>query len=131
MRFNGSGRLNYSTDPYKLVLVVDPDLSRYYRSFVPNHFNVSPQKYPAHISVVRKAIPPNLTVWNKHQNEECQFEYDGIIYNDETYWWIGAQSVELEKIRAELGLPIYSDITKSPDGRHNFHITIGNTKDRK
>ena len=84
--------------------------------------------YPSHISVVRKEVPKNMLAWRKYQGQEIAFEYDSVIYNDETYYWLNAYSSALENIRLELGLESLSKYTKSPDGKHKFHITIGNTK---
>ena len=122
------GTLDYSTDPHKLVLVVDNDIGRFYRSLIPKYMNVKGPMYPSHISVVRNEIVPNLEVWGKYQDLQVDFEYDSFIFNDELYYWLNARSSFLEDVRAELGLPALSEFTRSPDGRHRFHITIGNTK---
>ena len=51
-----------------------------------------------------------------------------VIHNDELYYWLNIYSEELEEIRSELGLLPYGDVTESPDGRHRFHLTLGNLK---
>lgn len=128
MFFNSTGILKYSDNPYKLVVDVDEETSRYYRSLIPKYYCVAPQKYSAHISVVRKENPINIQNWNKYQGKLIQFSYENIIYNDEVYFWLNVFSQELEDIRVELGLESTSILTKSPDGKHKFHSTIGNIK---
>ena len=51
-----------------------------------------------------------------------------MVYNDETYYWLNVFCKDLEEIREELGLTKSGDVSLSPDGRHKFHITIGNSK---
>jgi hypothetical protein len=126
--FYSLGTLKYSINPYKLIVEVDQELSDYYRSMVPAYVNLKKPMYPAHISVVRKETPIHLDDWALYEGHRVLFEYENIIYNDETYYWLNAWSLELEIIRKELGLDPTSEITYSPDGRHKFHITIGNLK---
>jgi hypothetical protein len=129
--FKSAGQLQYSDNPYKLIVEVDSELADYYRSFVPPVVGLNKPMYPAHISVVRNEIPLNLFAWNKYKDIFIFFEYEGEIYNDELYYWLNAYCEDLEKIRFELGLPETSEITRSPDGRHKFHITLGNLKNKK
>lgn len=126
--FYSTGILIYSNNPYKLIVTVDQEISDYYRSLIPKTFYVRKQLYPAHISVVRNEIPVNIEKWACHHNVIIDFEYEPVIYNDECYYWINAYSSVLEYIRVELGLYPTSEFTKSPDGKHKFHITIGNIK---
>lgn len=118
----------YSINPYKLIVSVDNSICDYYKSLIPKHHYVQKQKYAPHISVVRNETPTNLNTWNKYVNKQIIFEYESFIHNDETYYWLNAYSELLEDIRVELGLPSLSEYTKSPDGKHKFHITIGNIK---
>jgi hypothetical protein len=130
--FKSIGILKYAIvdldPPYKLSLEIDKNISRYYFSLIPKHIRLQSQMYAPHISVVRKETPINLDVWGKYDGEEIEFEYDNYVYNDNTYYWLNVFSDRLEKIRVELGLPVVSGITKSPDGKHKFHTTIGNIK---
>jgi hypothetical protein len=126
--FQSSGKLKYSIDPIKLILQVDRGISDYYASTVPKYIKLKRQAFPAHISVVRNATPPNMEFWNKYDGNEINFQYENYIYNDNTYYWLNCYSVELENIRSELGLQPYGDVTLSPDFKHRFHITIGNVK---
>jgi hypothetical protein len=84
--------------------------------------------YDPHISVIRNEAVPNLELWNKYHNKAFDFEYDNYVYESRNYLWLNAYSEELEMIRLELGLSKTSEITRSPDGRHKFHITVGNFK---
>lgn len=129
--FTSVGRLEYSANPYKLIVKVDPEISRYYFYQITQvaHIDLNRQRYAPHISVVRKETPVNLEYWNKYKNLKIIFEYDHYVYNDKTYYWLNVFSEQLESIRKELGLTRVSAITRSPDGRHKFHMTIGNKKD--
>jgi hypothetical protein len=126
--FVSTGTLQYSLNPTKLIVEVDPGISDFYRSLIPKYLHVKPQMYDAHISVVRKIDPPNMQFWGKYQCKKLVFKYEHFIYNDELYYWINVNSLTLEKIRTELGLKPFGDVTSSPDGRHKFHITLGNLK---
>ena len=129
--FKSTGYLRYYEDPLKLIVSVDEEICRYYRCSVPPVTKLSKQKYPAHISVVRKIVPPNMSCWRKYQNCRVRFEYEHYVYNDDRYWWLNVFSKELEAIRIELGLRPYGGATMSPNGAHIFHITVGNTKEKR
>ena len=122
------GTLIYTENPYKLIVEVDDEIGKYYRSLIPKYLGVQRPMYSSHISTIRNEIPVNLSVWSKYHQQEISFEYESYIYNGEVYYWLNAYSKSLEDIRLELGLPNTSEFTKSPDGRHKFHITIGNLK---
>lgn len=131
MFYDDFGTLDYSNDPYRLVVWVDPEIGNYYRSLVPKYINLQKQRYPSHISVVRKISDiPNLNKWGKYQGKEVKFKYSPEIHNNDDYFWLEARCEFLEEIRLELGLTNINWITCSPDGRHRFHITIGNLKGR-
>lgn len=126
---NYFGYLKYQDQ--KLIVDVDDNFAKFYRSLIPKYFNVNPTRYTAHISVVRNEVPKNPEVWNKYQNKKIDFIYDNFIYNDEIYWWLNVFSTELESIRVELGLENHSWYTLPPSGFNKcFHLTIGNTKNR-
>jgi hypothetical protein len=128
--FRSIGVLRYSKKPIKIIVEADPEICNFYRSLVPKYIPLARQMYVPHISVVRKETPTNMDVWNKYNNQEIEFEYDNFIYNDEIYYWLNCYSKRLEDIRLELGLSSTSLITRSPDGRHKFHMTIGNLKNK-
>lgn len=129
--FYSTGKLAYFTDPYKLIVEVDQNISDYYRSLIPKYIPVKKQMYNAHISVVRNETPINIDMWGKYDALPLTFEYESFIYNDELYYWLNAYSAELEEIRIELGLTKMSDITRPPDHSNKFHITIGNLKNSR
>jgi hypothetical protein len=129
--FTSIGTLIYSNNPYKLIVEVDDEIGKFYRSLIPKYLNVQRPMYPTHISTVRNETPPNLSVWGKYQNKEIEFEYDNYIYSGEVYYWLNAYSSHLEDIRLELGLSNTSPYTRSPDGRHRFHMTLANLKHTK
>lgn len=127
LHFRSCGTIEYSEDPYKVVVQVDAEIGRYYLTQLGKTEKVNKPRYPAHISVVRKELP-RLNYWRKYHGERIEFEYDHVVYNDDIYFWLNAYSSSLEQLREELGLASTSEITRSPDGRHKFHITIGNKK---
>jgi len=126
--FSSIGQLQYFTNPYKLIVKIEKQISDYYRSLIPKYIHANKQFYDPHITVIRNEIPTKLDLWEKWKDQEIQFDYENIICNDETYFWLNAYSEKLEDIREELGLPISSQWTRSPDGKHKFHITIANRK---
>lgn len=128
--FKCTGILEYSENPYKLIVKVPFDIVNYYHFQISQwaHVDLNRQRYAPHISVVRKEIPKNLSVWRKYHGKRVGFEYDHVVYNDQTYFWLNAFSSDLETVRNELGLTRVSKLTQSPDGKHRFHITIGNLK---
>lgn len=129
--FSSKGPLRYNSN-YKLIVEVDQDLSDYYRSLIPKWLPVQQQRWPAHISVIRKEIPLNLDYWGKYEGEEVEFYYDPIIQYGTVYYWLNVFCKRLEEIRVELGLPISSEYTRPPDCFEKvFHMTLGNKKEQK
>lgn len=122
--YTSIGQLKYYED--WLVLFVDEEIVRYYRQFVPKTLNIRKQKYPPHISVVRKGkqIIPYMEFWNKYENESVEFNYDNQIHISEPYCWLNVNSIRLEEIRLELGLTRWTGYDDKC-----FHITLGNTKE--
>ena len=113
----------------KLILDVDPEIARFYRSLIPKYIITNPQKYTPHISVVRHEHSINMEYWGKYENEQIEFEYSNHIHNGTVYWWLNAFSTRLEEIRVELGLYVHDKYTQPPEGYlKTFHITLGNTK---
>lgn len=126
--FQASGTLHYSLNPHRLIVEVDDELASYYRALIPRYYHAHKPMYRAHISLVRKAVPPNMEAWERHVGREVSFQYENVIYYDELYFWLNAYSLELESVRAELGLEPWGDVSLSPDFKHRFHITIANRK---
>lgn len=117
--FSSIGKLEYS--PNKLIVLVDPEITNYYRSLVPKYWNLKRSKYLPHITVIRE--------------EKCQeisgdilFTYIPTIYRNDTYAWLNVYCEELCNIRKSMGLEPYSELSKPPDGTECFHSTIGNFK---
>ena len=131
--FKSSGVLSYSHKDgygYRLVLNIDPGITKYYRALLPKSIRIAPQLHPAHISVVRKEIPVNLNCWGIHEGEEVEFYYSNIIYSGKVYYWLNAFSTRLEEIKRELGLPVVESYSKHPSDQwiKVFHVSIGNIK---
>jgi len=85
--------------------------------------------YPPHISVIRREVPPNMTLWNKHQGLDVVFEYDNYVFIGSLYIWLKVYSTELENIREELGLPRHRNtVIRPPNESPCFHTTIANFK---
>lgn len=105
------------------VVYVDQQISEYYRALLPKAWYVQPQRYPAHITVVRaKMESPNKEFWGKYKGEQVEIEYESSIKTDGLYFWLSAWSPRITEIRKELGLPAQRDHFKG------YHITVGNTK---
>ena len=122
-------RYHYQGAGYKLAVDIDPEITRFYRSLIPKNIKTNPQMYDAHISVVRKEVPPNLEFWERYEGQEIEFLYSPIIYYGEVYVWLNCFSKRLEEIRLELGLPVDSPYTRPPSGlEKTFHSTICNLK---
>lgn len=126
--FTCTGKLIYSENPYKIIVEVDDEIAKYYRTLVPKYCQIQKPLYTSHISVLRNEVPNNFLVWNKYHDSEIIFEYDNYIHHYGLYYWINVSSSILEKIRVELGLESTSEFTRSPDNGSNFHMTIANIK---
>lgn len=120
-----TGVLNYGPG-IRIIVSIDQGIADYYRSLIPKYYYVQPQKYRAHITVVRtnKETPTKFTAWGKHRDQKIAFQYDPYINCDGKYWFLDATSEQIGDIREELGLPRFrfSD-------RGCYHISIGNCKD--
>jgi len=125
--FYSYGYLKYSVNPNKLILEVDQQIQDYYRSQIP--FKTNKQKYQAHITVMR-GENPNPMIHLFH-NKKIYFWYDHFLHEDEKYFWLNVSCPQLKDIRQMVGLHPTHCLTKSPDGRNSFHITIANLKNLK
>jgi hypothetical protein len=129
--FESVGTLHYEIKDAncKLIVRIDQAISNYYRSLIPKWIPNNPQAYPAHISVVRKEIPPHLQYWGKYEGEKITFWYEPTIHEGTVYFWLNVYCLRLEAIRTELGLPVHSPYTLPPEGFNKvFHTTIANKK---
>jgi hypothetical protein len=122
------GALRYTGEP-KLNVEVDPEIVRLARALVPKAFRLNRTRYAPHITVVRNESIPDMTRWGQHEGTFIEFEYEGVVYNDDTYYWLRAFSPVLTRLRVELGLPESSEWSRAPDGFESFHVTIGNQKE--
>ena len=124
-----SGTLEYSIkgDYYRLVVLVDPELHRFFRSTIPKYYICKPQRYAPHITVVRGETPCT-DAWDRHAGALVNFEYDPYLHHDGMYWWFNCYSDLLTSVRLELGLAASHKLTSPPDGTECFHSTIGNSK---
>lgn len=118
-----AGRLRFNDE--KVWVDVDPELVRLVRHFIPVSRRPNPQRYPAHITVVRNegfCLPPTF------KEKDVWFTYDPNVVEDEVYWWLRAWCLDLTSLRLSLGLPVSSEWSRPPNGEDCFHITVGNTK---
>jgi hypothetical protein len=126
------GTLQYSMCPdygYKLWLRVDQGISDFYRALIPKYVVVYSQMHPAHITIIRRETPLDLTAWGKYEGEQVDFVYSPVVHSSEFYFWLNCFCKRLEEVRLELGLPVSSRFTRPPDGYTKcFHCTIGNCK---
>ncbi len=120
------GTLQYSAD--KLIVIVDPEIVKLARGLAPKYLKLNQQRYAPHISVVRHEVPPLMEHWGKYEGKQVSFRYSPCAQNGQVYYWLDAYSEELKAIRTELGLTPSSGLTRPPNGRECFHITIGNIK---
>lgn len=123
----GLGTLRYFDDECKVNVRLEDDLVDYQRSLIPKHISLNRTKFPPHITVVRNEEIPNKDAWKRHDGLEIHFKY-GYVASGEVYWWIPVYCRKLTLIRKELGLPPSSTLTRPPNNRECFHITIGNLK---
>lgn len=118
--FRSVGR--FSSSSGRLVVLVDTELARYYRSQIPKSMVCRAGRYAPHITVVRNEP------YEKDLQDPVEFEYDPYIHFNGVYWWLNCFSPTLISVRLELGLPASTDLTRPPDGSECFHMTVGNTK---
>jgi hypothetical protein len=118
--FTSVGCLKYV--PNKLTLEVDQVVADYYRALLPKWIRNNPQKFPAHVSVVRRETPPRAEHWGRYEGELVEFRYSNVVEFDETYVWLNVECERLKEVRVELGLNAY------PWWRNRYHVTIANFK---
>lgn len=123
----GLGTIKYFDDEWKVNVQIENDLAAYYRSLVPKYYKINQTRFPPHITVVRNEEIINKKAWRKYEGKEVEFQYS-IIRRGTVYWWLDVYCDFLLKLRTGLGLPLYNDLTKPPDKKSCFHLTIGNSK---
>jgi len=124
------GTLVYSTgnEGFKLIVEVDPELGRLYRSLIPKYLHPQPTRYPPHITVVRRETPPASWRWRHLDGCQITFFYDPEVQYNEVYFWLRCWSQSLIEIRLDFGLPEHTEYTRPPDGEECFHCTVANAK---
>lgn len=128
MLFFSSGVIHYRPD--HLVVDVDQEITRYYRSLLPKTIYLNTQMYSSHISIVRKETPRHPQFWGKYEGQTVGFYYNNVIRNGTLYYWLDVFSIRFEIIRVELGLTVSSPFIEPPPGfLHCFHTTLGNVKE--
>lgn len=116
----------------RVIAEVDQGISDFYRSLIPKYYYANPQKYRAHITIVRTNKEfPLMDNWGKHEGKKILFQYDSYIHFDGLIFWLDAYSKDIGRIRQELGLPEYRD-DRAYNGvlRDAYHISIANIKDQ-
>lgn len=135
--FTSHGRLAFSildNGLSKLIIEADQGIVDYYFSMIPKYVrNLNRPRYRAHISVIRNERVTNQQALQKLSREinrsAISFEYCNTIYHTDLYYWLDIRCPALREIRKSVGLPeLKHGVTFSPDERHQFHMTIGNTK---
>ncbi len=115
---------------HKLILECDQGIVDYYRALLPKYIKPNPQRYSAHVSLVRHETPVILDAWGKREGQPVEFHYTNHVFFGKVYCWLNVFCTELEEVRKELGLPVSSEYTRPPDGFTKcFHLTLGNFKD--
>lgn len=128
--FSSYGTLRYVGA--KLIVEADQGVSDFYRALIPKWYVIQPQKYRAHISVVRKEVPLHMEFWGRHEGQEIEFWYDSEIKHGGLYWWLDCYSARLEEIRLELGLTLSSRFEPPlAPFRKRFHLTLANSKKKE
>lgn len=107
-----------------MCLDVCEDLARYYRALIPKYWRYNIPRYKPHATIVRGKYEDvsSHEKWGIHEGRQIEFSYRPYVMHDELYIWLRVDCLELEKLRAELGLDRCFDKFKW------FHITIGNFK---
>jgi len=116
------------TNPWWLVVDVEPEITRYYRWWVQKEKGILLCKpsWDAHITVVRGMEPTNSDIWNKHNLREIKFSICHMPRQSgdttgwdrpDNYWFVDIFSKNLSDIMTELGFP----------EKEKYHLTIGRT----
>lgn len=124
----GRGKIRYTKS--SVIVDCDPQIQHYYFSLLPKSLRYSPQKYPAHISVMRgKYEIPNQKRWAEFHGDTVNYLYSPVIKFGEIYCWIDCYSLDLELLRESLNLYVIDRFTTPPAPfKKTFHMTIGNRK---
>lgn len=125
------GTLRYSVvddGTSKLIVEVDRGIAFLARALAPRYLRLNGQRFPPHISVVRKERCSGHPSWGRYEGLSVGFEYGSYAFNDERFYWLRARSDALVEVRLGLGLRAHGRYSMPPDGTRWFHITVGNTR---
>ena len=88
--YPSTGKFHYSDTGWKLIVEVDPEIARYYRSLIPKWLPAYPTRYAPHITVVRqeKETPVNIQFWKKYDGQPVDFLYDPNVQQGKVYYWL-------------------------------------------
>ena len=125
------------------VLLVDKEITRYYRWWVQRHLwawtAVQPDwlcqpSWDGHVSIVRGETPRmNHDMWRKYQGEKVEFRYAHYprrttmddrkrrYSKDGDFWFVNVECPRIDEIRSELGL----------QSNFRYHLTVGRTYDNR
>lgn len=122
--FKSSGTLDYNDTDFKpgwLIVKVDTGLAEYYlHSMLLGRSNF-PARGP-HITVTcgeKESTSFNFQVLHVYHGKIVDFTYGTAIGTNGRAFWLDCNSVALDKIRKDLGLP-----------PRKFHLSIGNIKNK-
>lgn len=121
---SGVLRASFDEGLTRIALDVDPGIVDVARALVPRYIPLARQRFAPHISVVRESA--HVPGWQACDGREVPFLYCPEVVPGEVYYWLRAESPELRKLRASLGLPQMDWYTYPPDLEDCFHITVGN-----
>ncbi len=121
MWHSSEGILKYGAS--STVLLVDQELSDYYRRLIPRYIDVRPQRYPAHVTIFRAELElAESKSLRQYDGETIFFNYNSRIFYHDGYFYLNVESGRLDEIRIGLGLSSHFDSVKG------HHITIGNNR---
>lgn len=130
IQITGNLVCSIGNEGFKLIVEVDPELGRFYRSLIPKYLHPQPTRYAPHITVVRKEVPL-VEAWSHLDSSQINFSYDPEIRYNDVYFWLRCWSTTLLKLRLGMGLPEHTEYTRPPDGEECFHCTVANTKAKR
>lgn len=104
------------------VAYIDQGIVDFYLSLIPKARYVTRQRWPAHLTVIRKDKEEFTIQIKKYDGCAVEVKYSTDIIYQEPYYFLNAWSDEIGKIRESVGMPAYREPYSS------YHITLGNVK---
>jgi hypothetical protein len=114
-----------SNDKWAAVLC-DDEISKYYRHLFTKQYpylngertgKIGRPIWGAHISFCRGFEKPNPKLWRADEGKLIEFEYEGGVLDNNTYYWLRVNCPALLDLREKLGL------SRVP--KFGLHMTIG------